>query len=489
MKLKKVIMGLFLAMLVSVGISGMTEAKTKVETITVKVDKTDEETAKKVDAALKKGKQLTLKVKGSKKASKELLVKLQKAVADYNKYGILFDLSRSFSREGNEFQENSRSSYYWLDYKQVGGYGKYTIWKNRCNAYKWALKMFEKNFKKSDYYKILESSTEEDYQEYCNEAWDKYKDECDEYSCDYLYHWLLDIIKNEYASYVPLETVQKISNDKSSYAEGFWEFMDIICSNVVSNKFDRNYGNNSVEDLEKLWEDYSECYRLVSMVEKEAENFNVDNINVKDVVSVPDIPKTYYDYLVKMVKKKSLADFWTGKRNSLDTSDIDIIKCLVDMDIKYDANSAGDIYWNSTANCFKKLYKGIAKGVHGLQSDFDRAYSNALRYLGIRAYEIYHYDGKSDINCCMFSSVSLGAKEQVLYMYLYGKLYSATADEYYNPDPDKESFHSYLVSDSSKYAKSHNLEKRLRMSGGNSYTYSMGSDFPFKRKYIAWKKK
>ena len=40
--------------------------------------------------------------------------------------------------------------------------------------------MFEKNFEKSDYYKILENNTEEDYQEYCNEAWEKYKNECDE---------------------------------------------------------------------------------------------------------------------------------------------------------------------------------------------------------------------------------------------------------------------------------------------------------------------
>lgn len=401
----------------------------------------------------------------------------------------MFDLSGSLSEEGNKFEENYNTSYYWLDYKQAGGYGKYIIWRSRCNAYKWALKLFEKNFKKSDYYEILESSTEEVYKEYCNEAWDNYRDKCDEYRCAYLYNWLLNIVKKEYISYVPTDAAQKINNGTNYYAEGFWEFMDIICSNAASRKFNRSYGDSSVEDLEELWKDYSECYRLVSMVEKKAEDFNAGTINVQDVVSMPDIPETYYDYLVKMTGKKSLADFWTGKRNSLDTSDIDIVKCLVDMEIKYDVNFAGDIYWNSTANCFKKLYKGTAKGVHGLQSDFDRAYSNALKYLGIRAYEIDHYDGKSDINCCMFSSVSLGAKKQVLYMYLYGRLYNATEDEYYNPDPDRKGFHSYLVSDSSKYAKSHNLEKRLRMSGGNSYTYSMGSDFPFKRKYVAWKKK
>ena len=491
MKLKKVIIGVFLVMLISIGISGMTEAKTKVETITVKVDKADMATAKKVDSALKKGKQLTLKVKGSKKASKKLLVKLQKAVADYNKYGVMFDLSdTSLSSEGNRFNEDIFNSYDGLDYKQAGGYGKYTIWKYRCNAYKWALKMFEKNFEKSDYYKILENNTEEDYQEYCNEAWEKYKNECDEYSCDYLYHWLLDKIKNEYASYVPLETAQMISNDKSFYAEGFWEFMDVICSNVVSNKFNIDYGNNSVEDLEELWEDYSECHRLVSMVEKEAEGFNIDSINVKDAVSVPNIPQTYYDYLVKRVKKKSLADFWTGKRNSLDTSDIDIVRCLVDLDIQSNLNFAGDIYWNSTAYCFKKVYKGTAKGAHGSNSDFDKAYGAALQYLGIRAYRVYHIDKQGfEMNCCMFSSVSLGAKKRVLYMYLFGELYSATADEYYNPDPHREGFHSYLVCDSSKYAESHTLEKALRMKGDNAYLDSMGSDFPFKRKYVAWKKK
>ena len=120
MKLKKVIIGVFLVMLISIGISGMTEAKTKVETITVKVDKADMATAKKVDSALKKGKQLTLKVKGSKKASKKLLVKLQKAVADYNKYGVMFDLSdTSLSSEGNRFNEDIFNSYDGLDYKQA----------------------------------------------------------------------------------------------------------------------------------------------------------------------------------------------------------------------------------------------------------------------------------------------------------------------------------------------------------------------------------
>lgn len=484
MKLRKIIMGLCLGMLLSVGISGRTEAKTEVETITVKVDKADMATAKKTDAALKEGKQVVLKVKGSKKASRKLLLKLQKRVADYNKYGVMFDLSRSLSNEGNAFQNDFRSSYYWLDYKQAGDYGKYTIWKSRCSAYKWALKLFEKNFKKSKYYKILKQSTEEAYQKYCKEIQDK----CIEYRCDYLYNLLYDMAEKDYAAYVPADKAQKIYEDKTDYAADFWDYVKLLCSTITGNKFNREYGEewilNSAEDL---WENYQDCFPLYEMLKERADTVDIDSIDVADIVS--DIPATYYDYLVKMTGKKSLADFWTGKRNSLDTSDIDIVKCLLDMEIKHDADSAGDIYWNSTANCFKKLYKGTAKGVHGLESDFDRAYSNALEYLGIRSYEVYHYDGKSYINCCMFSSVSLGAKKKVLYMYLYGKLYSATEKEYYNPDPHMDGFHSYLLCDSSKYAESHTLEKVLRMKGGNAYTYSMGADFPFKRKYVAWKKK
>lgn len=480
-------------MMVSIGISGKTEAKTKVETITVKVDKADLATAKKVDSALKKGKQLTLKVKGNKKASKELLVKIQKAVSNYNQYGVMFDLGTGETNDGNRFNEEkyTGTSYYWLDYKQSGDYGKYTVWKNRCNEYKWALKLFEKNFKKSDYYEILENCTEEAYQEYCDEALEKYNTKCEEYRCDYLYNWLLEIIKNEYASYVPTDIAQKINNDTSYYAEDFWEFADIICSIAVSNKFNREYGDNSIYgSMEDLWEQYQDCFHLYDMIMKKADAFDIDSINIKDVVSVPDIPETYYDYLLKMVKKKSLADFWTGKRNNLDTSDIDIVKCLVDIDIKYDANSTGNIYGRSWVNCLKHLYNGTAKGFDVLNSDFDVAYSIVLSYLGIKAYRMRSVNNDGfPIHGCMFSSVSLGAKKQVLYMYKRGKIYSATADEYYNPDPDREGFHSYLVSDSSKYAESHTLERNLRMKGKNGHTYSMGSNFPFKRKYVSWKKK
>lgn len=144
MRLNKLFMGLALGLTLVTGVSGTAEAKSN--TITVKVDKADAATAKKVDAAFKKGKAVTLKVRGSKKASKALLIDLQKKTAKTMRLSIHFDLDNGNDEcqgKGNKFH-----TYKDLDYKQSGNYGCYTFSKSTCNAYKYAFKFIKGNVDK-----------------------------------------------------------------------------------------------------------------------------------------------------------------------------------------------------------------------------------------------------------------------------------------------------------------------------------------------------
>ena len=142
--MNKLVMGLALGLTLVAGVSGTAEAKSKA--VTVKVDKADASTAKKVDEAMKKGKAVTLKVRGSKKASRKLLVKLQGVVASTMRLNIHFDLDN-----GNKDREGFGNTFYTykdLNYKQSGSYGCYTFSKSTCNAYKYDFKFVKRNVDK-----------------------------------------------------------------------------------------------------------------------------------------------------------------------------------------------------------------------------------------------------------------------------------------------------------------------------------------------------
>lgn len=141
MRLNKLFMGLVLGVTLAAGTASTAEAKAK--PVVVTVDKADASTARKVDAVFKKGKAVTLKVRGSKKASKALLIDLQKKTAKTMRYSIHFDLddgNRDCEGKGNKFH-----TYKDLDYRQSGNYGCYTFSKSTCNAYKYAFKFIKRN--------------------------------------------------------------------------------------------------------------------------------------------------------------------------------------------------------------------------------------------------------------------------------------------------------------------------------------------------------
>lgn len=144
MMIKKLVVGLALGLTLAAGTASTAEAKAK--PVVVTVDKADASTARKVDAAFKKGKAVTLKVRGSKKASKALLIDLQKKTAETLRYSVHFDLddgNRDCEGKGNKFH-----TYKDLDYKQSGSYGCYTFSKSTCNAYKYAFKFIKGNVDK-----------------------------------------------------------------------------------------------------------------------------------------------------------------------------------------------------------------------------------------------------------------------------------------------------------------------------------------------------
>lgn len=144
MMIKKLVVGLVLGLTLVAGASGTAStAEAKAKPVVVTVDKADASTAKKVDTAFKKGKAVTLKVRGSKKASKKLLISLQKKTAKTMRYAVHFDLDN-----GNEWCQgkgNKFHTYKDLDYKQSGNYGCYTFSKSTCNAYKYAFKFIKGN--------------------------------------------------------------------------------------------------------------------------------------------------------------------------------------------------------------------------------------------------------------------------------------------------------------------------------------------------------
>lgn len=166
MRLNKLFIGLVLGVTLAAGTASTAEAKAK--PVTVTVNKADASTARKVDAAFKKGKAVTLKVRGSKKASKALLIDLQKKTAETMRYSVHFDLddgNRDCEGKGNKFH-----TYKDLDYKQSGNYGCYTFSKSTCNAYKYAFKFIKGNVDKcinpaniKKAYANYKSSFEEEY--------------------------------------------------------------------------------------------------------------------------------------------------------------------------------------------------------------------------------------------------------------------------------------------------------------------------------------
>ena len=116
MKNKILLMFTMLVMVLSFGTSMEVEAKS----VTVTVSTATEGTAKKLDKQLKKGKSFSVKVKGNKNKSKELLQKVNKKLQKVNKYSVKMNASYKKTTKGysyyNVSADNAKLYKYTIDY-------------------------------------------------------------------------------------------------------------------------------------------------------------------------------------------------------------------------------------------------------------------------------------------------------------------------------------------------------------------------------------
>lgn len=104
--MKKLIMTLMLVFTLSFVASTTVEAKTT----TVTIKKADTNTAKKLDKTLKKCKKLTLKVRGSKKASKKLITSVNKKLQQVNEYSVVMQCSYQKTKKGYSYYSVSKDN-------------------------------------------------------------------------------------------------------------------------------------------------------------------------------------------------------------------------------------------------------------------------------------------------------------------------------------------------------------------------------------------
>lgn len=378
MRIKKLVMGLALGVsLLGAG----NVASAKASTITVKVDKADSATAKKVDKALKQGKAVTLKVKGNKKSSKTLLIKLQDAVARANIFGARFDLDNGdeeYAGKGNVFQ-----TYGHLSYKKSGNYGCYTITKSSANAYKYYLLGVNK----------------------------MYKDQTSRLS------------KKAYNAYVEKmedraegDVLDDIANKLCDFAEGYLEehhagFMTEALESacVTISKMVSGVGEVTADEREAM-QGYFEKHKSLSgfqgLLFAEAESY-ASEVGGTSL----DLP-SHYEWAVNKVGK-SAADYYFGKASYIDpraTLGFTYIGY-----IEYDHAGATDIYhdhdlfYGNDEHRLRELYKGT-KGVCG---EIAKCCRTCLDYIGARSYYVLNPSVNHAL-CVLNASELGGAKDRII---------------------------------------------------------------------------
>lgn len=410
MRLNKLFMGLALGVTLTAGTASTAEAKAK--PVVVTVDKADASTARKVDAAFKKGKAVTLKVRGSKKASKKLLIKLQKETAQTMRYGIHFSLGGTDVSLGNVF-----ISYKNLGYKQSGSYGCYTFSKSTCNAYKYAFKFIKGNVDRA----VKESTNDID------KRYAEYKAECKE-----------ETAENSYSAYVEDMT--------STYAEmddGGW--------------YDTN------EETHKFFEAFLDLYykeavgeaakSSVDSLVADASSERVDEEVIEEILDTASRytfketkPMSFDEFFLKECGKE-VVDFYNGgslKMNfSSKTSLVAKAIYLGDSDDKNsfmvygDNNGSGSsldkprkmealvLSGSSDAFIFKSL---VNKTAQGICEDYAWVNETILRYLGCESWMIRNTNVNVHHAVCMFvhDGVLMGIDNHIFVNKDFGKYLANT---------------------------------------------------------------
>lgn len=370
MRMNKLVMGLALGLTFVAGVSGTAEAKSKAVTVTV--NKADSATAKKVDTAMKKGKAVTLKVKGSKKSSKKLLIELQDAVAKVNVYGARFDLdngSESCQGKGNVFQ-----TYADLSYKQSGGYGCYTFDKSTCNAYKYFLKSVDKQYKK----KVANKDWKKLYKDYLNSKSSNENEKLDRERPRK--------IEAEFTALVD-EYIEREGLDSSVYAEKRSEVLGILPYLIINGEVTKN----SQDTLSF----YASCdignghfgYDLVDYLMSQADSV-LEKVN-KELEGNLGETLTLEEYVAWCVGQ-NLADLYFGKVTYLDSRYIGNTRIYGAVNMKYDVKGAENdtCDWHLANGTDEYRMRQLYKGTKGVCGDFAKVERACMDYCGIKSYYI-----------------------------------------------------------------------------------------------------
>lgn len=373
MMIRKLIVGFALGAMLVAGVSGTAEAKSKAVTVTV--NKADSATAKKVDTAMKKGKAVTLKVKGSKKSSKKLLIELQDAVAKVNVYGARFDLdngSESCQGKGNVFQ-----TYADLSYKQSGGYGCYTFDKSTCNAYKYFLKSVDKQYKKKvanvnwkkEYKEYLDSKSSDDNEDMRHEKPAKVEAELTIIADEYMKREGLDASVYAEARSAAIESVAYLVSDVVSDATH-----DIVMADISDYaSCDIGNGHFGSDLLDYLM---AQSDSVLTKVNKELEG------NLEEAL-------TLEEYVAWCVGQ-NLADLYFGKITYLDSRYIGNTRVYGAVNMKYDVKGLenGTRDWHLAFGTEEYRMRQLYKGTKGVCGDFARVEQTCMDYCGVKSYYI-----------------------------------------------------------------------------------------------------
>ena len=206
MKNKILLMFTMLVMVLSFGTSMEVEAKS----VTVTVSKATEGTAKKLDKQLKKGKSFSVKVKGNKNKSKELLQKVNKKLQKVNKYSVKMNAS---------YKKTKR------------GYSYYSVSADNAKLYKYTIDFLKDAYTKNDFYASWEEAVyvkADDYEEtrswvldqVTHEEYYTYKQLWKKDFCNLSTLQQARVVTAQIGAYIPYGNSEDIQVNKKGYSEG-----------------------------------------------------------------------------------------------------------------------------------------------------------------------------------------------------------------------------------------------------------------------------
>lgn len=470
-KSKKIISVLLSAALFITGnkvfISQTVYADAKEDKYIVIVNDVDSVTAKKVDTVMRQGdKAVTLKIKGDKKASKKLLIRLQDEVAKVNVYGVRFDLDNRSKDVHVHVKENGNVHYKYTDlqgngnvfhkytdlkYKQSGNYGSYTFSKDVCGAYKYMLLRCDKNYKE-----IENIIKDYDYEAAQMEEARSIFYESQNEAVELLYETIMaDNVLSKYLSKYEIECICE-------------SYVSMICHlNDDSGIYYDNYDDFYYDDFyeEKFEQDKIECglsnknmARLEACLESCLQNINIIyNKSFTEAEQIRLMPKEEYMYpKIKQKYGASIADYFLGKKLYMNVREINYIENIIYLNMDYKDDNGKKWAWH-LSNCSSDMQKmkEVYEGTKGVCADFAEVQNLSLDYFGIRSYIISNHDDNHAV--CTTSSVVLGDKEPVIYIWSNNTLFKMTESIY----KSQEELYT-----SKSYDK---LYRKL-----------MGNDYPFK---------